>query len=73
MSATGVFFHAHPDDEAHASQIPAESFLMSLPHEAFERAFGTEWFIRRDPPADNRQGTDLFATLEAPAGDTRRA
>ena len=58
---------------AHASQIPAESFLMSLPHEAFERAFGTEWFIRRDPPANGRQGTDLFATLEPPAGDTRRA
>ena len=49
---------------AHASQIPSDSFMVSLPDEAFELAFGTEWFIQRghspaDPPA-----TDLFAALE---------
>ena len=31
-----------------ASQIPADSFFMQLPPEAFREAFGYEWFIRRD-------------------------
>ena len=35
---------------AHASQIPADSFFMSLPPPAFREAFGNEWFIRRDAP-----------------------
>jgi len=35
---------------AHASQIPADSFFLSLPPDAFREAFGTEWFIRRDAP-----------------------
>ena len=33
---------------AHASQIPADSFFLSLPLDAFREAFGQEWFIRRD-------------------------
>jgi LmbE family N-acetylglucosaminyl deacetylase len=33
---------------AHASQIPPESFFLSLPRDAFREAFGFEWFIRRD-------------------------
>ena len=33
---------------AHASQMPADSFFMALPPEAFREAFGYEWFIRRD-------------------------
>jgi LmbE family N-acetylglucosaminyl deacetylase len=33
--------------EAHASQIPPESFFLQLPPEAFREAFGYEWFIRR--------------------------
>ncbi len=33
---------------AHASQIPEESFFLSLPPEQFARAFGTEWFVRLD-------------------------
>jgi LmbE family N-acetylglucosaminyl deacetylase len=36
--------------QAHASQIPPESFFLSLPPDAFRVAFGTEWFIRRDKP-----------------------
>jgi len=35
---------------AHASQIGEDSFFLSLPPEAFAAAFGTEWFIRTDPP-----------------------
>jgi LmbE family N-acetylglucosaminyl deacetylase len=33
---------------AHASQIPADSFFLAMPLEAFREAFGSEWFIRRD-------------------------
>lgn len=38
---------------AHASQITPDSWFLQLPAPLFERAFGTEWFIRRgaDPPA----------------------
>ena len=39
---------------AHASQIPADSFFLSMPPEAFREAFGEEWFIRRDAPDDPR-------------------
>ncbi len=31
---------------AHASQIPEEHFMLSMPDEAFAAAFGQEWFIR---------------------------
>ena len=34
---------------AHASQIPADSFFLAMPDEAFTAAFGQEWFIRRGP------------------------
>ena len=30
---------------AHASQIAPDSFFLAMPQEAFERAFGTEWYI----------------------------
>jgi len=40
--------------QAHASQIPADSFFLALPPEAFQAAFGSEWFIRRDAP-DTRE------------------
>jgi LmbE family N-acetylglucosaminyl deacetylase len=35
--------------QAHASQIPEESFFLQLPPDAFRAAFGYEWFIRRGP------------------------
>jgi LmbE family N-acetylglucosaminyl deacetylase len=47
--------------QAHASQIPPDSFFLSLPPDAFRTAFGTEWFIRRDKP-DIRE-TWLFDDL----------
>ena len=31
---------------AHASQIGETHFMLQMPDDAFERAFGTEWFIR---------------------------
>ena len=35
---------------AHETQIPADSFFLSLPPDAFKEAFGHEWFIRHDAP-----------------------
>ena len=35
---------------AHASQIPADSFFMSMPPDVFRESFGYEWFIRHDDP-----------------------
>jgi LmbE family N-acetylglucosaminyl deacetylase len=49
---------------AHASQIPSDSFMVALPDEAFELAFGTEWFIRRGQPAGGAPASDLFAPLQ---------
>jgi LmbE family N-acetylglucosaminyl deacetylase len=46
---------------AHASQIPAESFFLSLPPDAFRAAFGQEWYIRRGPERAAREDT-LFPT-----------
>jgi len=46
---------------AHASQIPADSFFLLLPPEAFRAAFGQEWFIRRGPDRAATEDT-LFPT-----------
>ena len=49
---------------AHRSQIPSDSFFMTMPEEAFIAAFGTEWFIERGAlRAGEPYGDDLFATL----------
>ena len=44
---------------AHQSQIGPESFFLTLPDEAFDAAFGCEWFIRRGAPAGTQE-TTLF-------------
>jgi LmbE family N-acetylglucosaminyl deacetylase len=50
---------------AHASQIPEDSFFMTLPPDSFNYAFGTEWFIKvGDRPA--QMETSLFDGLEGP-------
>ncbi len=47
--------------QAHASQIPEDSFFLQLPPDAFREAFGQEWFIRRgDAPRTDE--TWLFGT-----------
>ena len=47
---------------AHASQVPADSFFLAMDDDAFQRAFGQEWFI--DPSTPRAPGaprvTDLF-------------
>ena len=45
---------------AHASQIDETSFFLAMPPDAFARAFGTEWYIRRGAAPGTRE-TDLFA------------
>ena len=57
---------------AHASQIPSDSFMVSLPDQAFELAFGTEWFIRRGHAAGDAPGTDLFTLPESSSGPQAR-
>jgi len=44
---------------AHASQIGEQSFFLTMPHEAFTYGFGTEWYIRRNPPPEtDRDGME---------------
>jgi len=52
---TRVDVSAHVDRKrasmrAHASQISEQSFFLAMPDEAFARAFGIEWYIRRGVP-----------------------
>jgi LmbE family N-acetylglucosaminyl deacetylase len=47
---------------AHASQIPADSFFLTMPDDAFEASFGYEWFIRPDAPPGTREA-DVFEGL----------
>ena len=35
---------------AHASQIPPDSFFLSMPEEIFRGSFGTEWYIEHGTP-----------------------
>jgi LmbE family N-acetylglucosaminyl deacetylase len=47
--------------QAHASQIPGDSFFLALPPERFAAAFGTEWFIERGRPRrDEPFRTEIF-------------
>ncbi len=47
---------------AHASQIPEEHFMLTMPDDAFTAAFGTEWFLR-DGQGPGVTETDLMAGL----------
>jgi LmbE family N-acetylglucosaminyl deacetylase len=40
---------------AHASQIGGDSFFFSMPDEAFQIMFGTEWFIRKGAATGHRE------------------
>jgi LmbE family N-acetylglucosaminyl deacetylase len=48
---------------AHASQIAENSFFLKLPDDAFDAAFGQEWFIRHGTRPAGRE-TSLFESLE---------
>ncbi len=50
---------------AHASQVDETSFFLAMPMEHFRRAFGTEWFIRRDAPSDAPHEDWLFPTASS--------
>jgi LmbE family N-acetylglucosaminyl deacetylase len=47
---------------AHASQIPADSFFLTMPPEGFAQAFGTEWYIEhgKTRPAGHPMGHEIF-------------
>jgi LmbE family N-acetylglucosaminyl deacetylase len=48
---------------AHASQISETSFFLQMPPEAFEQAFGWEWFIDRSRAPDAELVEDILAGL----------
>ena len=62
VDVRGYADHKRRAMRAHASQISEQSFFLALPHEAFEHAFGTEWFIREGQGPGITE-TDLFAGL----------
>ena len=71
--ATGVFFHAHPDDEVLA--IGGTMLLASRAGHRVVLVCATDGALGDSPgrdPAGDSDSPDL-ATLEPPAGDTRRA
>ena len=41
--------------QAHASQIPADSWFLKMDDDAFAVAFGTEWYIRPDATAGSNE------------------
>jgi LmbE family N-acetylglucosaminyl deacetylase len=45
---------------AHESQVGPESFFFALPVDAFQEAFGWEWYIHRGAPVGSAE-TTLFA------------
>jgi LmbE family N-acetylglucosaminyl deacetylase len=46
---------------AHASQIPADSFFLQMPEEAFAAIFGLEWFIRHGSDPSGEMLDDILA------------
>jgi hypothetical protein len=52
---------------AHASQISEQSFFLGMPDEAFQYAFGTEWFIH-DGQGPGITETDLFTASDSGSG-----
>lgn len=47
VDITSVIERKRAAMRAHASQIPADSFFLRMPDEAYAMAFGMEWFTRR--------------------------
>ena len=62
VDVRGYAEHKRRAMRAHASQISEQSFFLALPDEAFDHAFGTEWFIR-DGQGPGITETDLLAGL----------
>ena len=64
VDASAVIERKRASMMAHASQIGTDHFMLSMPPEAFEFVFGSEWFIV-DHPVDERAPA-VFAELFAP-------
>jgi len=48
--------------QAHASQISADSFFLSMPDDAFAQIWGTEWYIRIGAPRSEQLETSLLGS-----------
>jgi LmbE family N-acetylglucosaminyl deacetylase len=62
VDVTAYLGHKRKAMRAHASQISESSFFLAMPDDAFEHAFGTEWFIR-DGQGPGITEADLTAGL----------
>ncbi len=65
VDASGVIDRKRASMMAHASQIGADHFMLSMPPEAFEFVFGSEWFIVDPVPGPDAPAvfTELFAPM----------
>jgi len=66
VDVTAVLDRKRAAMAAHASQVAADSFFLTLPDEAFAAAFGTEWFIL---PGATRAPDAPFVTGLLPGND----
>ncbi|MED5165860.1 MAG: PIG-L family deacetylase [Actinomycetota bacterium] len=61
VDVTAVIDRKRDAIRAHASQVAADSFFLSMPDEAFAATFGTEWFVDPGRPRNGRvQSDDLL-------------
>ncbi len=66
VDVTAVISRKRDAIRAHASQVAADSFFLSMPDETFTATFGTEWFVDPGRPRNGRmQSDDLFTGITA--------
>ena len=58
VDVTAVISRKRDAIRAHASQVAADSFFLSMPDETFAATFGTEWFVDPGRPRDGRTQSD---------------
>ena len=58
VDVSGYVSHKRESLRAHTSQFGTDSLFFSMPDEAFQIMFGTEWFIRKGAaPGHKRTGS----------------
>ena len=70
VDATPVIVTKRASMRCHESQIGPDHFMSSIPDEAFAFAFGQEWYLVEDVPADP---PELFTTFFTPKATFRAA
>ncbi|MFD1048531.1 GlcNAc-PI de-N-acetylase, partial [Kibdelosporangium lantanae] len=62
VDVTAYAKHKRAAMRAHASQIPEDSFFLSMPDDIFANVFGVEWYVREGQGPGITE-TDLMAGL----------